>query len=317
MNILLSCSSNKTLILEWIYITIKKLNIKSKVFAGDSDDNVVSKFFCDYFWHMPILKDENFGKILGFLKNNKIRIIFPTSDKELLFWARHKNLLKKNKIFVMVSELETINLCNDKLKFYNVLKDNKNVSITSNNLSIFNNKTRLVAKNRYGSGSKNILINLSKKEINLFKNKENFIYQKFIKGKEFSVDCYFDNSHTLLSCSFRYRDKINNGESEITTIFKNSNLKKVIINISKAIKFQGHIMFQGILSKKGNIEIFECNPRLGGASYLSSFQFLDSIKYFISENIFFDKKFPNQNRNKKMLNVAKMIIYKSAKFLTN
>jgi hypothetical protein len=75
--------------------------------------------------------------------------------------------------------------------------------------------------------------------------------------------------------------------------------------------------YQGILSKKGNIEIFECNPRLGGASYLSSFQFLDSIKYFISENIFFDKKFQNHNRNKKMPNVAKMIIYKSAKFLTN
>ena len=317
MNILLSCSSNKTLILEWIYITIKRLNIKSKVFAGDCNNNVVSKFFCDYFWHMPILKDENFEKILGFLKKNKIRIIFPTSDQELPFWAWHKYLLKKNKIFVMVSDLETINLCNDKLKFYNALKDNKNVSFTSSNLSIFNNKTRLVAKNRYGSGSKNILINLSKKEINLFKNKENFIYQKFIKGKEFSVDCYFDINHNLLSCSFRYRDKINNGESEITTIFKNSNLKKVIINISKAIKFQGHVMFQGILSKNGNIEIFECNPRLGGASYLSSFQFLDSIKYFISENIFFEKKFPNQNRNKKMSNVAKMIIYKSAKFLTN
>jgi carbamoyl-phosphate synthase large subunit len=317
LNILLSCSSNKTLVLEWIYITIKNLNIKSKVFAGDSDDNVVSKYFCDYFWHMPILKEKNFQKIFRFLKKKRIRFIFPSSDKELHFWAKYKYFLKKNKIFVMVSELKTINLCIDKLKFYNFLKDNKNIIFTSNNLENFKNKTRLVAKNRYGYGSKNIFLNLSKKEIDLIKEKKDFVYQEFIKGKEFSVDCFFDNNYNLISCSSRYRNKINNGESEITTVFRSSKIKKVIANISKKFKFQGHVMFQGILSKKYNIKIFECNPRLGGASYLSSFQFLDSIRYFIWENIFLKKKNFNYNSNKKIPNKKKMVIYKSVKLLTN
>lgn len=312
MNILLSCSSNKTLLLEWIYRSIEKLEIKAKVFAGDSDKTVISKFFCDRFWHMPTLIDSNLPKILKFLKNNKIKIVFPTSDKELFFWAKHKNLFINSEIFVMVSNLETIIACNDKFKFYKVLQDNKNIAFTSLSLLDFNDKIKLVAKNRFESGSKKILINLSKKEIHLIKNKKNFIYQKCLKGKEFSVDCYFDKNHNLLSSVPRYRNRINNGESEITTVFKNSFLDSVIIKISRNFKFIGHVMFQGILFKNKNIKIFECNPRFGGASYISSFQHSDSIVNFIQENILSKKIFLYNKR--KNINVKKMIIYKKAKF---
>ncbi len=312
MNILLSCSSNKTILLEWIYRSIKKIKIKAKVFAGDTDKTVVSKFFCDRFWHMPILIDANLPKILKFLKNNKIKIVFPTSDKELFFWAKHKNLFIKNEIFVMISDLETIVACNDKFKFYKVLQDNKNIAFTSLSLSDFNDKIRLVAKSRYGSGSKKIFIGLFKKEINLIKNCKNFIYQKYFKGKEFSVDCYFDNNNNLLSCVSRYRNKINNGESEITTVFKNFSLINVIIKLSRNFKFRGHIMFQGILLNNKNIKIFECNPRFGGASYISSSQHSDSVVNFISENIFSKKLF--LYKKSKNIIVKKMIIYKKAKF---
>jgi carbamoyl-phosphate synthase large subunit len=316
LNILISCSSNKTLLLEWIYKSIKKIKIKAKIFAGDSDKNVVSKYFCDYFWHMPILKDKNLGKILKFLKDKKIKIVFPTSDKELFFWSKHKSLFNKNKIFIMISELETIKSCIDKLKFFSILKNNENIPYTSSNLKDFNNKTKLVAKNRYGSGSKNIFINLSKKEIKLIKNKKNFIYQQYLKGKEFSVDCYFDNNHNLLSCLPRYRNKINNGESEITTAFKNyNNIKKALIKISKSFKFQGHVMFQGFLSGNKNFKIFECNPRLGGASYISSFYSSDSIVNFISENTSLKKNFLSKTNI--IFDSKKMIIYKTAKFLNN
>ena len=44
-------------------------------------------------------------------------------------------------------------------------------------------------------------------------------------------------------------------------------------------------MFQCFLSKKG-LQIFECNPRIGGASFVSYYNSMDSIYYFISENIF-------------------------------
>jgi hypothetical protein len=74
-------------------------------------------------------------------------------------------------------------------------------------------------------------------------------------------------------------------------------------------------MFQGILLANKNFKIFECNPRLGGASYISSFYFSDSIVNFISENIPLKKNF--LSKTNKVSNPKKMIIYKTAKFINN
>jgi|TARA_B110000305_G_C19396368_1_gene617659 hypothetical protein len=47
-NILLTCLSNKIQILEWIRLSLGKLNFKIKIYAADSNPEVLSKYFCDY-----------------------------------------------------------------------------------------------------------------------------------------------------------------------------------------------------------------------------------------------------------------------------
>ena len=47
-SILLTCLSNKTQILEWIRLSLRKLNFKIKIYAADSNPEVLSKYFCDY-----------------------------------------------------------------------------------------------------------------------------------------------------------------------------------------------------------------------------------------------------------------------------
>ena len=73
-NVLLTCSSNKTQILEWIRLSIKKFNSKIKIYAADSSSDVLSKYFCDHFWKMPKINNNNFFKILNFCKKNKIKL---------------------------------------------------------------------------------------------------------------------------------------------------------------------------------------------------------------------------------------------------
>ena len=66
---------------------------------------------------MPITKDMNFQLILdGCLKRN-IELIIPTRDQELLFWSKYKNKFKKNGIYVSISPIKTIKICNDKYLF--------------------------------------------------------------------------------------------------------------------------------------------------------------------------------------------------------
>lgn len=313
-NILLTCSSNKTQILEWIRLSIKKLNFKIKIYAGDSNPEVTSKYFCDYFWNMPKINNNNFYKILNFCKKNKIRIIIPSSDKELIFWSQFKEKLKQEGIYVMVSSHFTIKTCLNKLSFYKKLCKFKSIIFTSIKLSDFSNKDRLIGKERISSGSKNIFLNKSndflKKNVGI---KKNYVFQKYLKGKEISIDCYFSSKNNkLINIVPRYRTIITSGESSLTTIIK----KKLsdfdeIKKIGKNFKYSGHIMFQCFLTKKG-LQIFECNPRIGGASFASFYSSMDSINYFILESIFPEKTLKFKDHN---FEGNKLLIYKKTKFI--
>ncbi len=243
-NILLTCANRKVHILNLLTKTFPQ----KKIYISDQRKEIVSKYFSKYFWHSPKFVDKNFTKILNYLKKKKITFIFPTSDSELKFWSKYRLKLKKNNIFVMVSDLETIEICLDKLKFFKLLEKNSIPAIkTSTNINSINAK-RFVVKNRFGSGNKNCFLNLSKnRSIKYSKNIAKPIFQKFINGKEVSIDCYIGKKNKII---LRFRDLINNGESEKTTIFKNKKISIIINNIIQLLNFKGHIMFQGFIKSQ-------------------------------------------------------------------
>ncbi len=276
-NILLTCVNRKVHILH----LLKQTFPKKKIYVSDHKNDVISKYFTNHFWNSPIFIDKNFNRILRYLKKEKIGYIFPTSDTELKFWSKHKNLLKKNKIFVMVSDYKTIQICLDKLKFYNFLRKNNILTIqTSSTINSIKAK-KFVVKSRFGSGEKNSFLNLDRvNSIKMSKKIKNPIFQKHIKGKEISIDCFVGKKNKII---LRYRDLINKGESEKTSIFKNNKITKIINNLIQKLNFEGHIMFQGFVLGK-NFYLNECNPRIGGASVVVSYHGLNSFLLFIKEN---------------------------------
>ena len=314
-NILITCSSNKTQILEWLNKTKKKFNFKIKLFCGDTNSSVATKFFCDFFWKMPLIKDTNFNKILSYCLKKNIKIIIPTSDQELNFWAKYKKKLQENKIFVMVSEEDTIKKCLDKLAFYKITKNKVKSIFTSNNIVNFKEKKIFVSKKRFGSGSKNLKISKNYSEIFNFtkRDRKNFIFQNYIKfDYELSVDCYFSSKNNkLLKIVARKRKYIINGESVVTSVIRNRKIYDIIKNVSKDLKFSGHIMFQFLVKKK-NLYLLECNPRIGGASFISYFNLMDSIYYFIIEQVFPKKSFKVK---KEIFAGSKLIIFKKTKYI--
>ena len=313
-NILLTCSSNKIHILDWIKKTSKKLNCKIKVIAGDSNYNVTSKYFCDIFWYMPKSNKKNYSKILNYCKKNNIKIIIPSSDKELIFWSTFKESLKRNKIYVMVSSKETVKTCLDKLNFYKNFKDLKSLVFTSQDLKDFKDNQKIIAKNRNGSGSNEIIVNKIKSNVKKYlpNNSKNYIFQNYIRSdNEVSIDCYFSNKNKLLKLVPRNRTLVNSGESIITTVIDDKYFFNEIKKLGDKLNFSGHVMFQCFVNKK-NIHIFECNPRIGGASYMSFFNNMDSIYFFILENLFPKKVL----KIKKNINIdSKLLIFKKTKFL--
>ena len=54
----------------------------------------------------------------------KINFVLPTREKELYFWAKHKNFFKKKGVNVLVTNYKNIEICNDKLQFNKILENN-------------------------------------------------------------------------------------------------------------------------------------------------------------------------------------------------
>jgi|TARA_B100001964_G_scaffold242787_1_gene318650 carbamoyl-phosphate synthase large subunit len=283
LNILITSSSKKIPLIIACISAAKKINKEIKIICGDINKNSISKYVSNSFWKMPITKDMNFQLILdGCLKRN-IELIIPTRDQELLFWSKYKNKFKKNGIYVSISPIKTIKICNDKYLFSKFGEKN-NLPLIYSGLQINEIKNRYyVVKERYGSGSNLISLKLSKKNaIEYAKKIKSPIYQPFINGKEISVDAWFDKKSKLIGLSLRERFVVKNGESQITKTFQNNIIERKFKKVFSHFKFCGPVVFQAIIDKK-NIHIIECNPRFGGATTASINIGLDVFYWTIAE----------------------------------
>ncbi len=285
LNILITSISKKIPLINSVKKSGSRINNNVKIFGGDSDNTCIGKYFIDEFWHMPKLEKLSIIKLIDYCKKKKISVIIPTRDGELLFYAKNKSTLNKNKISVMISSEKTVSMCLNKLRFYKKLNAyGFPVIKTTSKISDLNCK-KIVVKENYGSGSQNIGLNLDRNSAIIYSKKlENPIFQPYVKGEEFSVDLYINKNGKLMGSVIRKRNLVTNGESQISEVIENKKIEKICFKITEKIKFYGHIIFQIIIDEKNRVKIIECNCRFGGASTLSLVSGLDSFYWFLLES---------------------------------
>jgi len=282
-NVLVTSASKKIPMIEALKTAARKISPSIKVFAGDLDPEALSKYFADEFYKMPRLTDEAFDAILAYLKKKNISAVIPSRDGELEYWAKHKKILKKNKIHVMVSDSETISRSVDKLKFSKYLIEKNFPAIPAYSSVDQVKSPRIVVKERFGAGSASLGIDLTvNKALDHAKGLLEPIFQPFIKGEEFSVDLYVDLRGHIKGVIARKRSLVVNGESQITEVIADKKLEELCINSAKALGIRGHAIFQ-IIKQGSKYHLIECNARFGGASTISLSSGLDSFYWFLLE----------------------------------
>lgn len=288
ISVLVSSASGKFPLVDALIHAVNEVDSRGCVIVGDISAQAPTLQFYKNTWVMPKTTDRNFSIILKELLDKKITHVFPTRDGELIFWAKKKLELLNYGIIVLVSSKSSIETCVDKLKFYNFgLLMNLPFIETSKILSNCTSKNnKYVVKEQYGSGSKSVFINLDYEDAyNVSKKLINPIFQPFIEGTEISVDAYYDKQCNFIGLSLRKRDNVIEGESQITSTFRDLNLEKEIEIILSHLKLSGCVVIQAIIDSFGKIHIIECNARFGGASTVSQQVGLHSLKWAISEKI--------------------------------
>jgi len=177
----------------------------------------------------------------------------------------------------------------------------KNISVP-NNIDEF----PLIAKPVTGSASKGIIILNNQQDLNALNDKENYLIQKFIKGKEYSVDAYISvRDFQIISIVPRERLETQGGESIKSITIKNLELISFSEKTISKSKLLGPITLQILQEEKtGKLFFMEINPRFGGAVLNSIEAGADSTMYLINDYLG-EKNIRNDNWIDKLMMIRR------------
>ena len=256
----------------------------AKVIACDSDPNCAASRDVEYFIPLPKISELTDEDLIEICKLHEISHVLPTRDGELLFWAQRKELLAQHNTQVWVSNEECIELCNDKLSFYESWKNCLIPAIPTYETLPDNQVSRWVVKPRFGSGGEMNKLDLNYHDACNFALSFNHesIFQPFVSGREFSAEAWISKEGRCYGPLLRWRNKVVEGESHQSTVFRNPDWEERVRNVFlHRPGLFGHCLAQVLVEKDGTLNLVEINPRLGGASPLALRAGLTSISWHL------------------------------------
>jgi carbamoyl-phosphate synthase large subunit len=243
------------------------------IVSVDTDRLAAGLYLSHKGYIVPSFEDKKFIlAIENIVKKEKINLIIPSLDTILLNFSKLKLFFKEKGADVLVSEPETIEITRDKWKTYNKLKDIISFPKSFIEKEEINIKYPIFIKPREGSGSQNAYKINSKEELDFYYGRiKNPIIQEYLSGKEYTADCLADSSNKLILTICRERIETKAGISSKGQIVKNKEIEDIAVKISENLKFYGPFFFQIKEDENGVPKLTEINARISGTMSFSSF----------------------------------------------
>lgn len=294
MKILITSASRKVPLIQAMQSAARRIDPAAIVVAGDVDPSVVSKFVADEFWLMPQTTDSDVQTLVQDCLARSISIILPTRDGELLFWSRHKAQFAAVGISIILSSTNTILLCLDKLAFSDWGTSRRLPTIPS--ALEPTGEGPFVVKERYGAGSKGVGLKLDRAEaLAHAATLTEPIYQPWVEGSEISIDAWMTQTGRVHGLVLRRRDRVLNGESQVTTTFRDAEIESHAQSFLEALDLSGPVVMQVLVTDR-TLSIIEVNARFGGASTASIPVGLDLLYWSILAHRFLTTPLPAFDR---------------------
>lgn len=283
-NVLVTSASRKTPLVSAVRDALTAIDLDAQVVAGDIDPQTLSQYVADDFWLMPKLDTLDVGLLIEHCQSRDIGAVLPTRDGELLFWATNRAAFAQADIAVLVSSAEAVQRCLDKLMFAQFGLDTGLPIIPASETIEDIGDGPLVVKERFGAGSRGLGLNLEIGEARSHALKlDKPIFQPFVAGPEISIDGWIDADGCVLGVVLRRRDQVVNGESQVTTTFRDPGVEEQARTILGSLNLRGAVVMQAVLSPSKGLQIIEVNARFGGASTCSIAAGLQSIAWSLQE----------------------------------
>src|SRR5258706_15546227 len=109
-----------------IYKCLTRRNINIEIYGCDTKKQTAGSFYAKKHFTVPDGSDTNYiSKILNLCEKEKIDILLPITDSELLPLSKNKVMFKKHGINIAISDSKAILLTSNKASLFEFLKLNK------------------------------------------------------------------------------------------------------------------------------------------------------------------------------------------------
>ncbi len=267
-NVLVTSAARKVPLMKSVVDAARRIDPDIRVLAGDIDTTAPARLVADGFVHLPATQPENSDALMALCLDHGVGTVIPTRDGELSFWADVAPAWRANGIEIIVSPPEAIRATLDKRAFSTFEHGGMIRPIPT--LARPSGPGPFVVKERFGAGSASIGLRLSADQAQAhMSNLTDPIVQPFIEGTESSVDGWADRSGQIKGLVLRRRDQVVDGESRITTTYRNEALEAQLKEALGQLGLRGPFVAQIIVDSDGNGHLIEVNARFGGASTAS------------------------------------------------
>jgi carbamoyl-phosphate synthase large subunit len=251
----------------------KQHEISIRIIGVDinAENTIAGSAFCDKFYTVPPAIEEKYiPEILRICELEKVEILFPIVDIELEVIAKNIGDFQNRGIQVWLSNLYTIQICNDKYRTYQFFKENQfptpqswlpeEVADRKESMNY-----PLIVKPRRGVGSIDVFRVENVSELNkALACVKQPILQECLAGEEFTIDVVSDHESHVLAAVPRKRIHVKAGISYKALTVEDESLIKQATKIAQCLKIVGHSNIQ-CMAKGGEAYFFEVNPRFSAA----------------------------------------------------
>jgi carbamoyl-phosphate synthase large subunit len=252
--------------------SLKMVKFNGKIIGTDSDSLAPGGFMADIFSTMPEAREESLfvDKLFELVKIHKVTVLMPSSGFDIYPYSKYRKELQELGANAVVSDIEVLEICRDKMRTYQELLPRFKVPFTTTEPDKIPSFP-VIAKPRFGKGSRDVIMIEDESDLRYVTSKyHDMIFQQYLPGIEYTIDVLSDLNKEPLFAVPRIRLQTKGGISTKGKIVRNQKMEEDCMNIAKSIGIRGPCCIQMKETHDSEPQLVEVNARLGGGTIFTT-----------------------------------------------
>jgi carbamoyl-phosphate synthase large subunit len=252
--------------------SLKMTTFEGKIIGTDSCKLSAGFFLASAYMMMPkAIDEENYMiKLEEVIRSHNVQVLMPSSGYDIYPYSKYRRQIEELGAEPIVSDLETIEICHDKMITFQKLNGKFDLPFTTTNPDKIG-EFPVVAKARREKGEHDMTLLEDEDDLKYLTAKfSNVIFQEYLPGIEYTVDVLCNLEKEPLVAVPRVRLETKAGISTKGVVIHNPQIEQTCMNIAKYLGIRGPCCIQMKGSKEGTLKFVEINPRMGGGTIFAA-----------------------------------------------